>query len=428
MASTINNTPEIRVKSAISNPALYSLGFLGLLGIVAFLLLQFLPYFWYNVLKYPATSTSNITLAIIGFTLGIVALIIIGKNKLIHETPGLKAGIFIAFVITLANLYFDSWWGKFAESLVFDKRSIPESFGIALAGAGSALAAIASIIFFFRPANSKLFIKIEDQGWFSRDSFKQNQGSRIRRGTIICLLILFGTGIMVLVRNESLSRNGQNWQVEIPFTGKVKIAADKTGDALSSLVKAGYKPDLESEQIVSRQDFQFANASIDPNVYVKIGLLTGDSKYKIGEIVTKQAFDDEVRELTKNDLKPAEKDSLKLAEGVLFYKSLVLLPGIQFSGPILLIILSLWVSWRVVNIPVFADFLIATEAEMNKVSWTSNKKLFHDTIVVLTTLVLMSVFLFAMDQFWRIFLTKTGVLRFGQDSVQKNTSVDLKKW
>ncbi|NDH06197.1 preprotein translocase subunit SecE, partial [bacterium] len=192
--------------------------------------------------------------------------------------------------------------------------------------------------------------------------------------------------------------------------------------------KAGYKPDLESEQIVSRQDFQLANASIDPNVYVKIGLLTGDSKYKIGEIVTKQAFDDEVRELTKNDLKPAEKDSLKLAEGVLFYKSMVLLPGIQFSGPILLIILSLWVSWRVVNIPVFADFLIATEAEMNKVSWTSNKKLFHDTIVVLTTLVLMSVFLFAMDQFWRIFLTKTGVLRFGQDSVQKNTSVDLKKW
>ena len=56
------------------------------------------------------------------------------------------------------------------------------------------------------------------------------------------------------------------------------------------------------------------------------------------------------------------------------------------------------------------------------------KKLFHDTIVVLTTLVLMSVFLFAMDQFWRIFLTKAGVLRFGQDSVQKNTSVDLKKW
>jgi preprotein translocase SecE subunit len=107
---------------------------------------------------------------------------------------------------------------------------------------------------------------------------------------------------------------------------------------------------------------------------------------------------------------------------------LILLPGIQFSGPILLIILALWISWKVVNIPVFADFLIATEAEMNKVSWTTKKKLFHDTIVVLTTLVLMSVFLFAMDQFWRIFLTKAGVLRFGQDSVQKNTSVDLKKW
>ncbi|MEY4191612.1 MAG: hypothetical protein RIR17_2348, partial [Planctomycetota bacterium] len=39
-----------------------------------------------------------------------------------------------------------------------------------------------------------------------------------------------------------------------------------------------------------------------------------------------------------------------------------------------------------------------------------------------------SVFLFAMDQFWRIFLSKTGVLRFGQENTQKNTSVDLKKW
>jgi preprotein translocase SecE subunit len=77
---------------------------------------------------------------------------------------------------------------------------------------------------------------------------------------------------------------------------------------------------------------------------------------------------------------------------------------------------------------VFADFLISTEAEMVKVSWSSKKKLIQDTIVVLTTLVLMSVFLFAMDQFWRIFLSKTGVLRFGQENTQKNTSVDLKKW
>jgi len=426
MASTIKNKPEPTSTSVNANPAIYSLGFLVLFVAIAFALLQLLPWAWFNLLHLPSTSTSNITLALAGFGLGIFALIIIGKNKIFHELPGIKAGIFIAFVLALANLYLDSWWGKFTESLVFDKRAFPESFGMGLAGAGAALIAIGSFIFFFRPANLKLFNLIEEQGWFSRDSFKQNQGTKIRRGTIICLLILFGTGIMVLVRNDSLARNGSNWQIEIPYTGKVKINPDKTGDALVMLQTAGYKP--EEQLLVSREAFRAANSAIDPNIFVKIGLLTGDSKYKIGEIVTKDSYQDESRELTKNDRKPAESVPLKTAEGTVIYHSFILLPGVQFSGPILLIILALWVSWKVVNIPVFADFLIATEAEMNKVSWTTKKKLFHDTIVVLTTLVLMSVFLFAMDQFWRIFLTKAGVLRFGQDNVQKNTSVDLKKW
>ena len=51
----------------------------------------------------------------------------------------------------------------------------------------------------------------------------------------------------------------------------------------------------------------------------------------------------------------------------------------------------LWRAWRgMVNFPAFADFLIATEAEMNKVSWTTRKRLVQDTIVVLTTVVLMT--------------------------------------
>ena len=30
---------------------------------------------------------------------------------------------------------------------------------------------------------------------------------------------------------------------------------------------------------------------------------------------------------------------------------------------------GLWLGYRIVNVPQFADFLIAVEAEMNKVSW-----------------------------------------------------------
>ena len=53
-----------------------------------------------------------------------------------------------------------------------------------------------------------------------------------------------------------------------------------------------------------------------------------------------------------------------------------------------------WTIFRIVHFPPFADFLIATEAEMNKVSWTTKDDLVRATTVVLTSVVLMAVFLF----------------------------------
>ena len=58
--------------------------------------------------------------------------------------------------------------------------------------------------------------------------------------------------------------------------------------------------------------------------------------------------------------------------------------------PLLLLALSLWLAWRMVNLPPFADFLIATEAELNKVSWTTQQRLVQDTIVVLITTFLLA--------------------------------------
>jgi preprotein translocase SecE subunit len=68
--------------------------------------------------------------------------------------------------------------------------------------------------------------------------------------------------------------------------------------------------------------------------------------------------------------------------------------------PVLLGLALIWLAWRIVNWPTFADFLIATEAEMNKVSWTTRKRLFADTIVVLTTVFLFTAFLFVVDIIW----------------------------
>lgn len=68
--------------------------------------------------------------------------------------------------------------------------------------------------------------------------------------------------------------------------------------------------------------------------------------------------------------------------------------------PLVLGGLLIWFAWRVVNFPAFADFLIATEAEMNKVSWTTRKRLVQDTIVVLVTVFLFTAFLFVVDIIW----------------------------
>jgi preprotein translocase subunit SecE len=71
-----------------------------------------------------------------------------------------------------------------------------------------------------------------------------------------------------------------------------------------------------------------------------------------------------------------------------------------------------WLTFRIVHFPPFAEFLIATEAEMNKVSWTSKDDLYRATTVVLTTVFLMAVFLFVVDWLWLFILRNIGVLQF----------------
>jgi preprotein translocase subunit SecE len=60
----------------------------------------------------------------------------------------------------------------------------------------------------------------------------------------------------------------------------------------------------------------------------------------------------------------------------------------------------LWICYRAVNIPRFADFLIAVEAEMNKVSWPSRTELIRASLVVLFVVFLLSTVLFLYDFIW----------------------------
>lgn len=83
-----------------------------------------------------------------------------------------------------------------------------------------------------------------------------------------------------------------------------------------------------------------------------------------------------------------------------------LLPDAKYTVPLLLFALTVWVAWRAVNVPAFAEFLIATEAEMNKVSWSSRKRLAQDTVVVLVCTIVMALFLLAVDLFWGWLLSR----------------------
>ncbi|MFO0878285.1 MAG: preprotein translocase subunit SecE [Gemmataceae bacterium] len=188
--------------------------------------------------------------------------------------------------------------------------------------------------------------------------------------------------------------------------------------------------------VVDRYALRNINDQLDESKNVKI-LFKRDSKFEEGQIVSREAFDEEVARLEaekkekSRDRELPERASLTPASGPVMYETLTLLPSVQFTVPLLLLAGSLWLAWRVVNMPAFADFLIATEAEMNKVSWTTQKRLIQDTIVVLVTTLLMAVFLFGMDIAWKQILSwkYVGVLYIPkEEDTQKNKPTDQKRW
>jgi preprotein translocase SecE subunit len=88
---------------------------------------------------------------------------------------------------------------------------------------------------------------------------------------------------------------------------------------------------------------------------------------------------------------------------------LTALTDVRYSLPVILGAAVFWVAWRAVNMPTFADFLIATEIEMYKVSWSSRKRLIQDTIVVLVFVIMMTLFLMLVDFFWGWLLSSSWI-------------------
>jgi preprotein translocase subunit SecE len=69
----------------------------------------------------------------------------------------------------------------------------------------------------------------------------------------------------------------------------------------------------------------------------------------------------------------------------------------HYYVPLALVALGIWASFRVVQMPAFADFLISVEGEMNKVSWPSRSELFRAALVVILVIFFLATLLFTYD-------------------------------
>jgi preprotein translocase subunit SecE len=74
----------------------------------------------------------------------------------------------------------------------------------------------------------------------------------------------------------------------------------------------------------------------------------------------------------------------------------------RFWVPVSLVALGMWFGYRLVNWPRFADFLIAVEAEMSKVSWPTKTELYRASMVVIFTMAFLAILLFCYDAFWQL--------------------------
>jgi preprotein translocase SecE subunit len=328
MAVAVKNSTETTTRSGPMNLIAASLG--GALYVLAGIAIvaQVIPRLWAaGVSSWMPPSLSFVDAAglIVALVAAVVGLVLFGKTLLGSNPPkGIRAGVFTVLVWLLLTVWVATIVGRF-----FGWLTGADALGLA----GMAIAAAGMLFWGWRlmqrPKTPESLESFEAQGWFSADRYKPMQGLRVRRATMLGLLVLLGAGVWVL-SEQNLGAGGKDWVLKIPFTNW----------------------------------------------------------------------------------------------------QIPLLPDVAITLPVVLGALAFWVSYRMVNWPVFADFLIATEAEVNKISWPSRKSVIQDTIVVLTTVFLLTVFLFAVDLAWGALLGSkwVGILRLEPNKPAAAQTADQIDW
>ena len=84
-----------------------------------------------------------------------------------------------------------------------------------------------------------------------------------------------------------------------------------------------------------------------------------------------------------------------------------------YGVPVAIFVAVAILTFRIVNRPRSADFMIATEGEMKKVSWSSKREIVGGTKVVIATSLILAVLLWTVDLAFGFFFRWVGVLKMG---------------
>ena len=311
MAVAVKNTPASSERSLLDR--LPVAGLAGAVYVIAAIAIAFygIPTLWWSIwdgagLKHGSPVGVSLLIVVVLAALAGFAYAG-GRLAAAYPVRGLPAAVFCALMGLLLVLLITCGIGSLLENWFGGNPALGGGLTLLV---GIALV-VGLVVLFFDKRFDNLVVQLDEQGWFTVAAYKKSQGQRVRRGTILGILVLAGCGIYTLLSHGTLAAWG-DWIVVLPFSG------------------GRYVP---------------------------------------------------------------------------------LIPHLRFTMPLILGALSLWFAYRVVNLPVFADFLIATEAELNKVSWTTRRRLVQDTIVVLVSVLLLTLFLFLVDQGWAWALTRVGVLQ-----------------
>lgn len=316
MATAVQNSTEPRTtnpRAKLARASLFGAAFVMLGVAVA---AYFVPQFWKTSISpviAPLGSFFDVAFRLIAQVVSAGLVIWVGTRLAGSNPPhGLRGGIFLTVSLLIAVFFvIRAVWLNLEDYGAAAQLATVVVLG-ALCGLGFR---------FLLSTRAERWMKtIEDQGWLSTFSYKRTQGQRMRRYTMLGVLLIGWSGVYTIISSETLGRG--DWTLRLPF-------------------------------------------STDP-----------------ADTITPLA-------------------------------------DIHYSVPVLLGVLTFWFAWRLVNMPSFADFLIATEAEMNKVSWPTRKRLFQDTIVVLVTTLLLTLFLLLVDVFWGWLLSHRWV---GVLPTQTNTA------